>query len=263
MIIALLWLTGTAFKAFDQSEQLVVNLTSPHATGFLSFNNPKGSVRITGYNGEVILATAVLRSGSDASNKSTGMHRIEQKAFDITADEKNNYVSLVCLSNNKTVDFDIKIPRKFSLKISSFDNGKIEIINVEGDIEATNPNGDIILENVAGSAVINSVNGNVKAFFSAVKEGSPMMFTSLEGNIELYLPEKINANIKMRSQNGHLYSEFNIKPARHQTEVTKNEKGNVFSLEDWSVGAINKGGFEYILSTFNGNIYLKKSRLKM
>jgi hypothetical protein len=253
----------TSLRVSGQSEQLIIRLTNPGMPGFLSFDNPKGSVKITGYDGQVILVNAVQRFSGNATRENDGLHRIEQKTFDISAEEKNNQVSLVCMSNNKTVDFDIKIPRKFSLKISSFDNGKIEIIRVSGNVEADNPFGDIILDNVAGSAVLNTVNGKIRAMFSAVDPASPMMFTSLEGNIELYLPEKVNANMKLRSENGDLFTEFSIKPIGRQTEVRKNAQGNVYSLEDWTLGVINNGGPEYFVSTFNGNIYLKKFKGKM
>jgi hypothetical protein len=252
-----------ARPAAGQNEQLVIRLTNPGSPGHLVFNNPKGSVKITGYDGQVILVNAVQRFSESGKQDNSGMHKIEKKAFDISAEEKNNQVSLVCMSNNKTVDFDIKIPRKFSLKISSFDNGKIEIIRISGSVEADNPSGDIILDNISGSAVLNSVNGKIRAVFSAVDQASPMMFTSLEGNIELYFPEKVNANLKLRSENGDLFSEFNIKPIHRQTEVRKNEQGNVYSLEDWKVGMLNNGGPEYFVSTFNGNIYLKKYRIKL
>lgn len=246
-----------------QSEQLVIRLTNPGLPGYLAFDNPKGSVKITGYDGQVILINAVQRFSGNGKQENDGMHKIEQKTFDLSAEEKNNQVSLVCMSNNKTVDFDIKIPRKFSLKISSFDNGKIEIIRVSGSVEADNPFGDIILDNFSGSAVLNSVNGKIRAIFSAVDPLSPMMFTSLEGNIELYFPEKVNANLKLRSENGDLFTEFTIKPIRRQTEVKKNEQVSVYSLEDWTLGMLNNGGPEYFISTFNGNIYLKKYKIKL
>jgi hypothetical protein len=261
--IAFLILFFTAATASGQSEQLVIRLTNPGLPGYLAFDNPKGSVKITGYDGQVILVNAVLRFSANGDQDNAGMHKIERKAFDISAEEKNNQVSLVCMSNNKTVDFNIKIPRKFSLKISSFDNGKIEIIHVTGNVEADNPFGDIILDNVSGSAVLNSVNGKIRAVFSAVDPAAPMMFSSLEGNIELYFPERVNANIKLRSENGDLFTDFIIKPIRRQTEVKKNERGNVYSLEDWTTGMLNNGGPEYYVSTFNGNIYLKKYKLKM
>jgi hypothetical protein len=263
LFVSLSILVFMAGPSAGQSEQLVIRLTNPGVPGFLSFDNPKGSVKITGYDGQVILVNAIQRYSGSGKQDNTGMHKIERKAFDISAEEKNNQVSLVCMSNNKTVDFDIKIPRKFSLKISSFDNGKIEIIHVSGSMEADNPFGDIILDNVAGSAVLNSVNGKIRAGFSYVDPSSPMMFTSLEGNIELYFPEKVNANIKLRSENGDLFTEFNIKPIRRQTEVRKNAQGSVYSLEDWTVGMLNNGGPEYFVSTFNGSIYLKKYRIKL
>jgi hypothetical protein len=246
-----------------QSEQLVIRLSNPGLPGYLAFDNPKGSVKITGYDGQVILINAIQRFSEKSEQDHDGLHKIEQKSFDISAEEKNNQVSLVCMSNNKTIDFDIKIPRQFSLKISSFDNGKIEITRISGSVEADNPFGDIILDNVSGSAVLNSVNGKIRAIFSAVDAASPMMFTTLEGNIELYLPEKVNANIKLRSENGDLYTEFSIKPIKRQTEVKKNAQGNVYSLEDFTAGMLNNGGPEYFVSTFNGNIYLKKYKIKL
>jgi hypothetical protein len=256
-------LAFTARPVAGQGEQLVIRLTNPGLPGRLAFDNPKGSVKITGYDGEIILVNAVQRFSTDNKPDNASLHKIEQKTFELSAEENNNQVSLACMSNNKTVDFDIKIPRRFSLKISSIDNGRIEIIRVSGNIVADNPFGDIILDNVSGSAVLNSVNGKIRAIFSAVDAASPMMLTSLEGNIELYLPEKVNANIKMRSDNGDLFTEFDIKPIKRQTEVRKNEQGNVYSLENWTTGALNNGGPEYFVSTFNGNIYLKKYKSKM
>jgi len=261
--VSLLFLVFMAGPAAGQSEQLVIRLTNPGLPGHLAFDNPKGSVKITGYDGQVILVNAVQRFSGSGKQDNTGMQKIEQKAFDLSAEEKNNQVSLVCMSNNKTVDFDIKIPRKFSLKISSFDNGKIEIIRISGNVEADNPFGDIILDNVAGSAVLNSVNGNIRAMFTAVDPASPMMFTSLEGNIELYFPENVNANIKLRSENGDLFTEFSIKPLPRQTEVKKSAQGSIYSLEDGTVGLLNNGGPEYFVSTFNGNIYLKKYKKRL
>jgi hypothetical protein len=246
-----------------QSEQLVIRLSKPGQPGFLSFDNPKGSVKVTGYDGDVVLINAVLRYTGKTAPSGNGMRKIEQKAFDISADEKNNNISLICISESKTVDFDIKIPRRFSLKISSFDNGKIEIIRVAGSIEADNPNGDILLDNISGSAVLNSVNGRIRASFASVDASSPMMFTSLEGNIELTLPAKVNADIKLRSQHGEVYSDFNIKPVRRQTEVQKGNQGGHYALEDWTVGLINNGGPQYFISTYNGNIYLRKSKTSL
>jgi len=143
---------------------------------------------------------------------------------------------------------------------SSRDNGTIEIININGDIEASNPAGDIILENIAGSAVVSTVSGKITASFSKTAANSPMMFTSLEGNIELYLPEKTNARVKMRSQNGKLLSDFKIKPVIQPDVTGQGMDHRVIAYEGWTLGMINNGGPEYVISSYNGNIFLKKRR---
>lgn len=254
LIITIFLLKIISYQCFGQREQLVVNLTNPSVPGYFSFDNPKGSVKITGYNGEVILITAVSRfSAENETDRFTG-----QAPFKITAEEKNNRIMLYCLSNNKTIDFNIKMPRQFSIKVSSFDNGKIEIINIAGDIEASNPAGDIILDQISGAAVVNSINGKISASFVQVRSDSPMMFTSLEGSIEIYLPEKVNAGVKMRSQYGELFSEFKLKPFAGRNTGKRGVTGNLITTEGWTVGMLNNGGPEYLISTFNGNIRLKK-----
>ena len=118
----------------------------------MNFTNNKGSIKVTGYNGDVILITGVTRFPVESASKIS-----ENEIF--SADEKNNRITIFRSEPNRTIDFDLKIPRNFSMRVSSLDNGTIEIININGDIEASNPAGDIILENIAGSAVVSTVSG--------------------------------------------------------------------------------------------------------
>lgn len=256
ILIQILW-SVLDHPGYGQHGQMVVNLTNPSASGYLNFTNPKGSVKVTGYNGDVVIITAIARFDNDIRND--GAQKIPvSKLF--SADEKNNRISVYCTETNKTLDFDIKIPRNFSMRISSLDNGTIEIINIKGDVEASNPAGDIVLESISGSAVVNTVSGKIVASFSRTAVNSPMVFTSLEGNIELYLPENTNAQVKLRSQNGKLLSDFNIVPLKQTDNKAKGTDYRLIASEGWTVGMINNGGPEYMISTFNGNINLKKNR---
>ena len=186
------------------------------------------------------------------------MRRIDQNALDISAEVNGNNVTLLCRTTGKTVDFDIKVPRNFSLKLKSLDNGNVEIVNINGEIEVENTNGDISLENISGSAVLSSVYGKISAVFREVNPNSPMMFTSFEGDITITFPETINARLKMKSEKGEILSDFDIKPVKRQSVVTRVENTRIYSLEDWVVGSINTEGPEYIIKNYNGNIILRK-----
>ena len=245
-------------ETFCQSEQLVINLTQTSLPGQLTFENPKGSIKVTGYDGEVILVTGMLRFREAEKIVNNGMKRIDQNALDISAEVNGNNVTLQCRTIGKTVDFDIKVPRNFSLKLKSLDNGIVEIFNINGEIEVEDANGDITLENVSGSAVLSSVYGKISAVFREVNPNSPMMFTSFEGDITITFPAAINARLKMKSEKGEILSDFDIKPVKRQSVVTRVENSRIYSLEDWVVGSINTEGPEYIIKNYNGDIYLRK-----
>ena len=245
-------------ETFSQSEQLVINITQTSLPGQLTFENPKGSIKVTGYDGEVILVTGTLRFREAEKIVNNGMKRIDQNALDISAEVNGNNVTLQCRTIGKTVDFDIKVPRNFSLKLKSLDNGIVEIFNINGEIEVEDANGDITLENISGSAVLSSVYGKISAVFREVNPNSPMMFTSFEGDITLTFPTAINARLKMKSEKGEILSDFDIKPVKRQSVVTRVENSRIYSLEDWVVGSINTEGPEYIIKNYNGDIYLRK-----
>jgi len=258
ILTAALLLIVIPLAAYCQSEQLVINLNPSSLPGLLIFENPKGSIRVTGYEGDVLVATGTLRFSSTEKPAGNVMHRIDQKAVDISAEVNGRNINLMCRTTGKTVDFDIKVPRNFSLKLKSHDNGNVEIVNMNGEIEVENSNGDISLGNISGSAVLSSVYGKISAVFREVKPDSPMMFTSFEGDITVTLPETVSARLKLKSDKGQILSDFDIKPANRQSVVTKAENTLVYSLEDWIVGSINAGGPEYIIRSYNGNVVLKK-----
>lgn len=258
IITAVLLSSGIIIQTFCQSEQLIVNLSDQSSNRLLAFENPKGSIKITGYDGSVIVVTASLRFPETEKIAGNGLRKIEQNSLDIEAEVNGNNVTLTCRTTGKTVDFDIKIPGNFSLKLKSLDNGKVDVINVSGEIEIENGNGNISLENVSGSAILSSIYGNINAVFREVKPDSPMIFTSFEGDITITLPETINARLKIKSEKGEILTDFNIKPIKRQPVVTNVDQSKVYSLENWVVGSINEGGPEYVIKSYNGNVTLKK-----
>ncbi len=242
----------------SQTEQLVVNLPESFKNGHLTFENPRGSVKVTGYDGSVILVTGTPRFSIKQEETGNGMHRIANNALDITAEVNGSNVLLLYRSSGKTVDFDIKLPRNFSLKLRSLDNGVIDVININGEIEAENNSGSINLDNIAGSAVLSSVSGGITAVFRKAEEGAPMMFTSLEGDICITLPDNTRARLKMKSETGEILSDFDIVPAKRQSVVKDIDNKQVWSLEDWVTGTLNGGGPEYVIRTYSGKVCIKK-----
>lgn len=182
--------------------------------------------------------------------------------LDVSAEEKNNTVNIDANTTRQTVDLTIKVPQRFSLKISTINNGTIEVENVNGNLEATNVNGYIHLTNIAGSAVANTVNGNLIATFKSIDSGTPMAFSTLNGNVDVTFPASVKANSKLKSDRGDIYSDFDIDVDKNQSKVSRTSQSGMYQvkIDDWVYGKINGGGPEVMMKNMNGNIYIRKAK---
>lgn len=267
-IIAVVFLMGTHTTVSAQeeaSELFRVPLSSPSEPGKLVLDQVSGSIKVTGYDGNEVIVAATFGStkrrnrDKGREGSTNGMKRIANSSLDVSAEEKKNVVRLNNSQVNKTVNFEIKVPRKFGLKLSTVNNGNIHVIGVEGDMEISNVNGEITLEKVSGSASADTVNGDVTVGFLKITEDTPMAFSSLNGDLEITFPKTIKAHIKAKSDRGLIYTDFDMKMAERKPEVKKSSSGSVYQVkvEKWVRGDINGGGPEMLFKTFNGDIFVK------
>lgn len=244
-----------------QSEQITVPLADSDEQGLLIINHHKGSIEITGYEGSVVIINAKLRYMEDSVTKD-GMKRISSNLIQLAATEKNKEVTVSANSQFKTIDLDIQIPYNFSIKLHKYDHGKISVHDLRGEMEISNINGDITLTNIIGSAILNTIDGDILVRINQATENIPMAFSTIEGNIDLTLPNNIKTSIKMKSDQGDIFTDFDIEiKEREKISDQSDENGRYkIMLEDWTYGKINGGGPEYLLKTFRGNIYLRKHK---
>ncbi|NID09660.1 DUF4097 family beta strand repeat-containing protein [Fibrivirga algicola] len=295
--LALLALTATAplFAQSDLKEQLVVPLTDPGKPGSMEVTLINGSIHVVGYSGKDIVIDATSgTAGRAASGKnrqgqnerlnenlnmnlnvnvntnrrddgrlSEGMRRITpNSAFDLTAEEKNNAVKVNSGSLQKAVNLTIKVPQRFSLKLHTINNGDITVENVTGELEISNINGAIELTNISGSAVAQTVNGDLKAIFRDVDNKTPMAFSTLNGKVDVTFPASVKANVKLKSDMGDVYSDFDIDVDKSQPKATRSNQSGMYrvTVDDWVYGKINNGGPEVMMKTMQGSIYVRKAK---
>jgi len=177
----------------------------------------------------------------------------------LTAQEKDNEVVVATNSHKRTIDLHVRRPIHFSLKLKTYHNGEIHIKNVSGEMEITNINGDVSLEEVKGSAVVNTIDGDILAEFRDVTPDAPMAFTSVEGKIDVIFPSDIKATVKMKSDNGEIFSDFDVvmEKRKSQTDLSNITGIKKVSLEEWTQGSINGGGPIILLKSLEGNIFIR------
>lgn len=250
-------------------ERIAVPLTDPSRPATVKVELVNGSVSVRAYNGkEVIVETKTRdeegrRGRTRESAPPDGLRRIPIGGNSLEISEQNNTVHVESGAPMRTVDLDVQVPVRSMLKLEVVNGGDIKVEGVSGDIEAENVNGNVTLTNVSGSAVAHALNGRLVAVFTQVAPQKAMSFSSLNGNIDVTLPPSVKANVKVKTDNGELYSDFDIalkaggQPA---TEAGRDGKGKYKVKIDRTVyGAINGGGPEYQFNNFNGNIYIRKA----
>ena len=165
-------------------------------------------------------------------------------------------------SMRNAMQLTIKVPQQFSVKVSTINHGDIIVENVNGELEVTNVNGPIQLNNVSGSAVANTVNGNLKAVFKSVNSESPMAFSTLNGNVDVTFPGNAKFDIKLKSDRGDIYSDFDVDVDKSQPKATRSSDGGMYKVrvDDWVQGKVNGGGRELMMKNMHGNIYIRKAK---
>ncbi|MFD2935917.1 DUF4097 family beta strand repeat-containing protein [Spirosoma flavum] len=253
----------------DTKEQLVVPLSNPGKPGTLHVGLINGSIHVTGYSGKDVVIDAVSEARKEKKDDNrndqaaNGMKRISMNnSLDVSAEEKNNTVNVNANSMKIPVNLTIKVPQLFSLRVSTINNGDIVIDNVNGDIVVENVNGAIQLNNVSGSAVANTVNGAVKATFKSVNAEAPMAFSTLNGNVDVTFPATTKINVKLKSDQGEIFTDFDIDVDKSQPKVNRSSQNGMYrvNVEDWVQGKVNGGGREIMMKNMHGNIYIRKAK---
>src|ERR1041384_7229171 len=163
------------------------------------------------------------------------------------------------------IDISIEVPANTSMKLSTINDGDVEVSNVKGDLEVSNTNGSISLTNVGGSAVLDALNGNITVTFATINPEKSMSFSSLNGSIDVTFPPSLKARLKMKTEQGEIYSDFDIKmetsPAKMEDGERTGRRGRYrVSLDKMMTGTVNGGGPEIQFKNLNGDIYIRKGK---
>ncbi len=245
-------------------EKITVPLTNPAQPVTIRATMISGSIRVTAGSGPGVSVTTSESTSRRGRNDSVppGMKRIGgQPSFDV--EEDHNVVTINGGMRGDGGDLTLEVPVNTSLQLKTVNGGTIEVTGVSGDHEIENINGSIKLTNVGGSVVAHSQNGEIVASLDHVTGNKPMSFTSMNGRVDVTLPGDTKARLKLKSNNGSIYSDFDVKvepdASKPVVEDSRSKDGKYrISVDKGVTGTINGGGPEYTFQTMNGNILIHK-----
>jgi len=204
------------------------------------------------------------KARKEKEKKIAGMKRLSGSSSGLEVEERDNVVEITTQSWKAATDLVIQVPVASSLEISSSMDGAVVVEGVSGEIDINNINGPVTLRNVSGNTLVHTVNGDIEAALTRVSADKPLSFSTMTGDIDVSLPAGVKANLKMKTEQGEIFTDFDIdmtrQPVRSETSEKTEEGRYRITFDKSLVGLINGGGPEISFNTFRGDIYIRKGK---
>jgi Putative adhesin len=122
-----------------------------------------------------------------------------------------------------SVSYEIWVPASANLQLNA-NNGSINVEGVAGTIRAHTLNGSLKLKNVTGEVDGESTNGSLSIdLANGDWQGKGLKLNTVNGSIQLHLPETVSADVEASTINGRIRSEFSANvnlEDRHSAKFT-------------------------------------------
>ncbi len=268
LILLAILVTGTVSA---QDNEITIPLSNPSERGKLRVDLNSGSITVKATSRKDVLLRyrEVVNESRDAKNEKNkentdsnraGLKRIAGSGLEIEITEHQNSVTIESGSWSQRLNVELEIPSGFDVFLHTYNNGFLMVTGVQGALELENFNGKITALNISGSVVATTYNGDIKVTFDKVTPNTPMSYSTFNGDIELSLPADYKATIKGKTEQGSIYSDFDIQFRNSGPLQKKEKKGDVFRvvIDEWKIGDINGGGAELTMQNYNGDLIIRK-----
>lgn len=268
--------------AAQSANEFTVPLSEPSKRGKLKANLNYGSITVKGTARKDVLikyAPAVDEdddngddddnnkknknknaSDNDEAASRAGLKRIGNGGMDLEVTESGNFVKVKSNSWKHKLNLEIEIPSGMDLELHTYNGGDLMVTNVQGELALSNYNGEITALNISGSVVASTYNGKIKVTFDKVTEGTPMSYSTYNGDIDLTFPSTLKASLKMKTEQGEIFTGFDINITSSGPVQMKDTKAGVYKVvvDDWKRGDVNGGGPDFTMKNYHGDIVIRK-----
>lgn len=190
--------------------------------------------------------TVLGHAGSEAIIRTEGGNRDSAR---LSVTEQNNVVTVGGAGMTRSANLVIQVPRETSLQLRCTNCGELRVENVHGDIDVHSVNGGIRLVHVGGSILAYTLNQGITAVIDRLDPGKSNSFSSMNGTIDCTFPPDLKANVKLRTENGRIHTDFDLRLGGPAAPIRTDRGIN---------GTIGGGGPDLQFKAFNGSIYLRR-----
>ena len=227
------------------AERVWTQTYSLSSGGSLSLSNINGDVTIRGTDRADVSVTATITSDSES-----GLDRV-----DVKVDTSSNHIQIETDYSKKkgrwgnsgaSVHYELEVPSSIELEEIDLVNGSLQLSDIDGDVEANLVNGSLNAEGLGGSAELETVNGQISATFNRMGSSQRVDLESVNGSIELRIPDDAGATVEASTVHGKIRNDFGMKVERGEYVGSDME------------GKIGDGGARISLENVNGSINVRR-----
>ncbi len=206
LLAGLLAFSGATVGAAE--EPGTIKFSDPSKPGTIKISLGRGELQITGADTPEVTVKSEAKAVTSKPRKD-GL-RVLSAASSYTLKEKDNIVTLDAAHDwgKGSGDFKLTVPRNTHIVIQNSWGGDIAIAGLSGDLEINCMHGEIKLDGVSGGAVVSTMNGEIRASIHELRDGKPLSFTSMNGEVVLRVPAEAKAKVRLSTQNGSVLTDF-------------------------------------------------------
>jgi DUF4097 and DUF4098 domain-containing protein YvlB len=258
----ILYILVSLSPAFAQKDgEFSVPLSDPAKKGKLKVDVKYGSITVKGTGRKDILVRYSSEDDDDKNSESRGgLRKIGGGTMDLEVSEADNSVRIESNSWSKKTNLTVEVPSAFDLIVIGYNDSDLLVSNIQGEVELTSYNGEIEASDISGSVVATTYNGDIKVTFVKVTEATPMSYSTYNGDIDLSFPSTLKASLKMKTEQGEIFTDFDVNLVKSGPVQKKDSKSGTFKVvvDEWVKGDVNGGGPEFSMKNYNGDILIRK-----
>lgn len=205
--------------------------------------HPNGGVSVIGWDRAEIQLRAKVSARARSASRAEELGRAVQLKIDGTEIS----VEGPRTSNRESwwVSFELRVPRNSDLHLRA-ENGGIEVADVRGEIDLATVNGGLSLNGLGGDVRAQTTNGGVDVGLEGRRwDGAGLDVQTINGGIELAIPDRYSAVLETGTVNGGLDFDFPVQVrGRLSRRITT---------------TLGDGGPRIRVTTTNGGVSVRRS----
>lgn len=204
--------TSTLSSFFKRKKQEIVHQEFNDLKK-LDFTNIHGNISVETWKQPCVMIELAKEGSVDFCKNSKFTHTIKNHALsaqtEITKDHKGQ------------LHIRILIPENFPLKLNT-NTGKIAVKGNTGALDLTTDTGEIIITLGTGTVLAQTNKGNITVQRKMIKAHNCLNLNSVSGNINLMIPQDLEADLEAHNKYGKILSDLFI--TLHSKTIQLNEE---------------------------------------